>query len=438
MNRAYHAIAKEGLWVLTGQALAVTGMLAALRMLTETLSPGTFGEFTLGLTLSLFGSQIIFGPIGNGIIRHYTLAAHASNVRSYLTASITLLHRAAAVIVLIAAAGCLGLVWLGLSHWISLVLASATLSITSGYSTAFSAMLTAARRRSLAAAHQGTEPWVKVALAIGGAHAFPGTGMGPLLGYAAGHLLSATLLLLAVRRLDDTRAPTAGGASADEWAADIWHFGKPFLLFAAFTWANLASDRWALQFAGGANEVGLYAAAFMLGYSPMSTLSSMLVQLVTPIIYQRSGTMSSQSDVHAARKYCQILQRVILGTTFLAWMGAWLLHEELFTVFVAQQYRAASTLMPWLILASGIFFAGEVSGMFLNTCMKPRLQMPPKIATAIIGIFLNLVMAIHYGAAGVAYALLAFSSIYFAWMRIVAARAYRQMSATERQASFSS
>lgn len=419
--------ALEGVWVVAGQISSVVGLLISLRVLTGILPPTAFGEFTLGLTVAFFANQIIYGPIANGIARHYAIALQAEQTSAYLQASRNMLLRALSCTVALGLITATLLAAADNSKWAGIVLAATALAASSGYSSSSSALLTAARQRSAVAIQQGIEPWIKLACAVLGTQILGAHGGSPLLGYALGHAITGIALHVVTNRL--AVPPSSHATPASVWSRQIWNYAKPFLVFAAFTWANISSDRWALQHFAGSQEVGLYAAAFMLGYSPMSTVSAVLVQLAAPVIYQSNSSHSNDPTEAArvAKRQCDLLAGSILAITILAWLIAALLHEQIFRVFIAPDYQHASVLMPWMILAGGIFAAGEAAAVFLNSSMKTHLQIKPKIITALIGICLNVALASLYQAKGVVFSMLAFSVLYFVWLRYIV---HKQTSST--------
>lgn len=402
--------------MVAGQVSSVFGLLASLRVLTEILPPAAFGEFTLGLTIAFFANQIIFGPVANGIARYYAIADQAHQTARYFSASHALLRRSVGLTI---ALGLLiaGALWALDQHaWALVVLSATGLAFSSGYSGALSAMLTAARHRAWVACQQGLEPWIKLSCAVGMVLALGQTGASPLVGYAIGHLVSGLALRVILARVVQA---DAGNQSATDWHRQIQDYARPFLFFALFTWANVSSDRWALQHFAGTREVGLYAAAFMLGYSPMSTIAAVLVQLAAPVIYQSSSRADPAQALRLAKRQCDLLAGAIIATTALAWLIAFCFHERIFGIFIAKDYQSASPLMPWMILAGGIFSAGEAAAVFLNSAMRTHLQIAPKIITALIGIALNVLAAQSFGAEGVVFSVLAFSILYFLWLRYI-------------------
>jgi O-antigen/teichoic acid export membrane protein len=424
--------ALEGGWVIAGQVSSVIGLLASLRVLTNVLSPAAFGEFTLGLTVAFFANQIIFGPVANGIARYYTIASQANQTSSYVAASGALLSRATALTIATGLLIAAGLWALDQHSWACIVLSATALAFSSGYSGALSTMLTAARHRAWVACQQGLEPWIKLMCAVGMVLGLGRTGASPLIGYALGHLASGLALRFVLARVVPA---DAGSQVSTDWGTQIRDYARPFLLFAFFTWANISSDRWALQHFAGTREVGLYAAAFMLGYSPMSTISAVLVQLAAPVIYQSSNHAGPAQSLQLAKRQCDLLAGAILIVTGMAWLIAFCFHGRLFDTFIAKDYRSASSLMPWMILAGGIFSAGEAAAVFLNSAMRTHLQIAPKITTALIGMGLNLLSARYFGSEGVVFSVLTFSILYFLWLRYIVWRTTSLSTGHPRQES---
>jgi O-antigen/teichoic acid export membrane protein len=157
----------------------------------------------------------------------------------------------------------------------------------------------------------------------------------------------------------------------------------------------------------------------MLGYSPMSTIAAVLVQLAAPVIYQSSSRADPAQALRLAKRQCDLLAGAIIATTVVAWLIAFCFHERIFDIFIAKDYRSASPLMPWMILAGGIFSAGEAAAVFLNSAMRTHLQIAPKIITALVGIALNVLAARSFGSQGVVFSVLAFSILYFLWLRYI-------------------
>ncbi len=84
------------------------------------------------------------------------------------------------------------------------------------------------------------------------------------------------------------------------------------------------------------------------------------------------------------------------------------LHEWFFSWLVAEQYRESSYLLPWLVLAGGLFAAGQTLALKLMSEMKPSLMTRPKITTTIAAVILNVIGAALAGMNDVVAALIIF------------------------------
>ena len=182
---------------------------------------------------------------------------------------------------------------------------------------------------------------------------------------------------------------------------------------------QLASDRWALQLFATTQEVGLYAVLFQLGYYPMSIVSGMAMQFLAPIFYECAGDASDSrrnANVNSLSWRLTGLALTFTGTIFLISL---LLHTWIFRVFAAKEYGAVSHLLPWAILAGGVFAAGQSIGLGLMSQMKTYKMVVAKIVTALLGVTFNFTGAYLYGITGIVIAGVLFSTSYLIWMAVI-------------------
>jgi O-antigen/teichoic acid export membrane protein len=86
LSRFSH-LGKEFVWISIGQGAAVIGGLVGLRLLTNYLSPATFGEIALIMTLATLVNQLLFGPLAGAVLRFLAPAHEAGAIRAYLDAT---------------------------------------------------------------------------------------------------------------------------------------------------------------------------------------------------------------------------------------------------------------------------------------------------------------------------------------------------------------
>lgn len=407
---------KEGSWIVFGQVLMVVGSLAGVRLLTELLPPDAYGELALGMTVATLVNQIILGPLGGGIIRFYAPAVEHGDLAGYLQAVKKLVLRATALIFLITVFAIAGLIVAGEMQWVAITASALAFAILSGYSANLAGIQMAARQRSIVAIHQGVEPLLRSLMAAG---LILLLGMGSTVAMV-GYMIAA-LLILGSQIFFFQNIIRGSSFSEDKrnWQDEIWKFSWPIGIFGVFTWLQLASDRWALQVFSTIGDVGSYAVLYQLGYYPISLLTGMAMQFLVPILYQRAGDARDSKRNAGVNSLSWKLTWLSLGVTGVAFLGALLLHRQIFWILVAEKYRSVSYLLPWIVISGGVFASGQALASNLQAQMKTREMMAAKIITALLGIAINFIGAYWYGITGVICAGLVFSILYFAWMVIL-------------------
>lgn len=407
-------LAKEGSWVLSGQVASVIGALMLVRVLTEYLEPEQYGLLALSLTIAGGVNQILMGGVTAGIGRYYSIAAEMNDLPCYLRASRRLIGYATAVVAVIAMVLVAGLLLLGYSQWISLVAAALVFSVLSGCNATLSGILNAARNRVVVAFHAGLDAWLKILLAVSMMIWLGSSSTAVVWGYAISSLLVTGSLLIFLRpsmRLKDNKPQ-----SSTNWGSQIWLYSWPFSVFGVFTWLQQISDRWALQTFASEHAVGLYAVVFQLGYVPIGLVTGIAMTFLGPILYQRSGDARDQSRNLSVHLIAWRITSAGLLMTALAFVLSFFLHEWIFQMLVSEKYHAVSNLLPWTVLAGGVFSAGQMLALKLMSEMKSVVMTTAKIVTAILGVGLNIFGAFQFGLQGVVIAIVVFSSIYFIWM----------------------
>lgn len=413
-------LTKEGSWIVIGQIVSVAGALVLVRVLTEYLDPAQYGELALGLTIAGLVNQVVMGGVVNGISRFYSIAAEKGDLWSYLKASRRLMGYATLVVAALAMALMAALVWSGQTQWLGLAAAVLVFSVLSGFNSSLSGVQNAARQRSIVALHNGMDAWLKIGLALGVMLWLGSSSKAVVIGYVLSAILVTASQLFFLGRLLRTHTGTSRRPENENWARQMWVFSWPFSTWGIFTWAQQVSDRWALETFATTQDVGQYVVVFQLGYTPIGIVTGLAVSFLGPILYQRSGAATDHSRNASVHRLAWRITGLSLTVTGLAFLLALLLHEWLFQLLVAAPYRTSSYFLPWVVLAGGVFAAGQMLGVKLASEMKINVQLRPKIGSAIVGVALNIFGAWHFGVAGVVAALVAFSVIYFVWMAWIA------------------
>ena len=421
MSRSYR-LAKEGGWILSGQVSSVIGSLVLVRVLTGYLEPSEYGHLALGLTFASLINQLIMAGLIAGIGRFYSIAIEENAFSSYIRASTRLLVVAIFIVIGITALLVLALFFIGYMQWIGLVFASLMLSIFSGVSAALNAVQVAARQRSKAALLSGVDSGLKIVFSVGAITLFGPSGTSVIIGYAASSLFVMVLQFYFLQILSNMNGVKAKGLPG--WDRRIWIYAMPFSVWGIFTWAQQASDRWTLQYFGGSDDVGLYAVIFQLGYVPMGVAVSFIMSFMGPILFTHAGNALNPARNHEVHQIAWRTTLAIMGTTCVIFTCALFFHQLIFKLLVADRYRAASYLLPWMIFAGGAFAAGQMLSLKSMAEMKIRRIVVVKVVTAIACVLMNYYGAVNFGMLGVVVALAVFGCLYLLWMLHVTRSSY--------------
>ena len=410
-------LSMEGGWIVAGQIATVAGALVLVRVLTEYLAPAQYGQLALGLTVAGLVNQVVMGGVGVGIGRYYAIAVEKQDLGGYLHATRYLLAYATAAVVAIGLILMASLYWLGYSQWIGLAAVVLIFSILNGYNASLNSVQNAARQRAIVAMHSGLNAWLKIGLAVGALFWLGASSITVVIGYVFAILLVTLSQLYFFRRTVSQKASVA--TQQRSWKSEIWRYSWPFSLFGIFTWMQLVSDRWSLQAFASTEDVGRYAVVFQLGYAPIAMLLGMAMSFIGPILYQRSGDATDNIRNKNVHRLSWLVTASALLVTAVAFIMALVMHEWIFRILVASEYRGISYLLPWVILAGGLFACGQMISLKLMSEMKTQTLLVPKIVTALFGVACNVVGASIAGMHGVVMALIAFSTVYLIWMLLI-------------------
>jgi len=399
-----------------------------VRVLTELLNPVAFGELALGMTVAVLFNQTILGPLGNGVSRFYAPAQEKSDLASYLNAVLRLAVLASGVIVFLTLLAISGLFIGGWKQWIPIATIAIVFATLSGYNSILVGMHNSARHRSIVALHHGMESWVRFSVAAGLMLWLGTTSTVAMAGYSI-----ALLLVLASQAVFFPKLRITSITNPDNekfWRRQIIVYSAPFATWGIFSWAQFVSDRWAMEFFTSTQEVGLYAVLFQVGYYPMIFVTGALTQFLAPILFQRAGDASDARRIDEVQKLSWRLTGLELGLTGAAFLVAITLHAQIFSVFAATEYASVSYLMPWMLLAGGIFAAGQTVSLDLMSQMKTQVQVVPKIATAVLGVTFNFTGAYLFGITGIVSANILFATIYFVWIVMISRKSSTRLTET--------
>lgn len=415
VSSKYLRLTKEFISVGIGQFLSLSGSFIGVRLLTEYLPANEYGSLSLALFTAQFSVQLFSGPLTNAFTRYYSICVEEGNEQEYYRSANSFLL-ISSVLNLIFGAIIITIIRLFYSHNLSsLIWLSLLATILTGACGIINGIQTAARNRNNVSIHQILLVWGKLGLAIVSLVLLNHNAQAVLFGYLfASFLIFLSEFYFLNKRPNYVLQFTTNLQS--DWPKAILNFSLPFFLWGGFTWLFLTSDRWALEIFTTRAVVGLYAAVYQVGYLPMTLIAGVFSQFISPIVFQKAGNARDEDRKNEAYSITTWTTITSLGLTLLAFVIAFFVHKPLFNIIVAKEYRQASYLFPYFILAGGLFESGQFAAMKYLANNSPKILLLPKAVTSLVGMALVFFGAKQFGFEGVIGALIIYSVFYLFWI----------------------
>jgi O-antigen/teichoic acid export membrane protein len=404
----------ENLWVVTGSLISIAGSLALVRLLTHYLSTDQYGELALALTIANLINQLVMCGLISGIGRFYSIAKERAELNRYLIQSYRLMNYAAIVTLLIGVLLIAGIAISSHVEWATLICITIAFSVVCNYNGVFGDIQNAARNRPIVVLNNSLDTLFKITFVFIITMVFGASSTLIMCGFT----LSAILVFISNKILLKHAIPKNNSKTkldaekSQHWQKQIWTFAWPFSTWGIFTWAQQASDRWALQVFATIEEVGVFAVLFQLGYAPIIMLSGLISGFLTPIFFNRAGDATNKTRIMSVHRINLIVSYVLLMLSTIAFFITWRMHSFIFSIFVSSEFHGNSYLLPWFVLAGGLFSTGQMLVLKILSEVRTRILLTIKIGTALLGVLLNILGAWIAGINGVVAALLIFSVIY--------------------------
>lgn len=415
-KRTSHWWVAEGAWVVAGQATVAVIMLAQVLLLTRFLTATEYGELALGLTVtSLFG-QIIFGGLSEGYGRYLPTLEGQAAYQQFFSAIKRLATKALGVAACLSVMTLATVMLFGGSQWLGLIAASCLFACLSGLNGMLTALCNAGRHRKIVAVHSVAEGVLRMVFLVLLVNFGLATPVTILLGFCLATGLTLSSQAVFVLRVFNVNPVGPESRQASAWEGRIWTYSWPFVAWGFFTFIQQSADRWALGAFGALEEVGLYSVIFQLGYAPMALGYGIAATLLSPILFKRFGNTPFPGNNAGASLVVRQMTASILLLTFILVLIFIVWHDALFALLLPEAYQSVSSLLPWMVLAAGVFSAGQSQALELMGLSASRRLLVPKIGTAVISAAGYAFFAEMFGLTGVVAVLNGSSVLYFCWV----------------------
>jgi len=412
-------IGKEAFWVTLGQLLMILGALVGIRILTEILDPSQYGELALGNTVALFLTYVFFSPITSGAARFYPLAGERGELPSFFHTSRWLFSRSLGALAVVAVPFFLIVFFWAGGKWAFLCLVAVMYGIMMAGNNTLLGLYIVSRKHRESALLQGMEIWCRFFLAAALVFLVGATGTVALFGYLLSALVVLFVLaLLFPRVLYKKKQPLfmVPSEQSYDWKKEMTSYSLPFAVWGVFTWLQFSSDKWVLCKLATTEEVGLYAALYQLGFYPIFIATKIFLQLSMPVLFGIAGDTTDKVRMVRLRGVSFEFLSLVIFMAVICFIVSYFINDFVFSVFVSEAYREVSYLLPWMLLAGGLYACGQAAYLSLLSQTRTKQLLLPLITTALLCVALNYLGAFYWGINGVVGAQVIFGIAYSLWL----------------------
>lgn len=405
----------EFAWVITGQAIAFVGALIGVKLLTNMMPQAAYGQLALGLSISGLINMFLFGPLGQIILRYYSVSSERGEHAAYsillrrlhgqLVLFVILMGLAVSVIVLMTAG----------PDWAYLTAVAVCFGIASGLLGSVQALFSAARERKLTALSQSADVWLRLLLAVLLITVASREGYWALAGYVLGSLC---VLFFQLRHINHMmpyikEAKAVEPVVMNRYKQEFRQFGMPFVAFAGFAVISQYADRWLLQGLIGAEEVGIYAVLYQIASAPIALLAGVVNQLIIPVVFARAGALTHSSQIGSSRHLLKFTQMGMAVAFIVAIFVAALWGKPLVAWLTNESYAIHAGILWVLALGLAMFHLAQLmvaEGLSRNSSAR---YFWPKFAQGLALLFSGYALTSAYGLVGMAWAFTLSSATYY-------------------------
>ncbi|MCF8088739.1 MAG: hypothetical protein K9L23_11865 [Desulfotignum sp.] len=390
--------------------------------MTQLVTPAEFGRFALANTLVLLIGTNVFGPVGQGVMRFWSITGERRERAVFSILSGKIIRKLSLSIFWVGAGSAAVIFFFKDWGWSMLIFISIATGILSGWAGVRLSIFMAARERKRVALINTCAAFAKPLAGVLMVYLFVADAVLILAGYVISLCVVVIVCENQFKRLVGNEAQnclknktTCNQQLKKELSAFIW----PFYIWGIFGWMHQSCDRWAIQSFHGTEVVGAFFVISQLAIYPLVAGSGFLSTFFIPIAYQKAGGLISGSDFRSAARIISVMT----GFYFIGAVSLILLygffHEQMVLLISNDQFTMYSTYLPWLTGAWALYYLGQMFAGFGLLANKPGLYIKPIITSGILVTMLSFLLSSKYGVPGVVWAIGATGGVYALWSFIV-------------------
>ena len=408
-------------WTILGNILSFFGLIILSSRLTFYLSPADYGKLSLLLTIQGLITQMSFGAINNGVARFYRIAIEKRDLNFFLIDCLLLFSKISLVIVLLSSPIFIYLEVKN-SFWKNLFFLIVLFSIITGFNSIISTIQSSARQRSIVAFHSILDPWLKIAFVFITFLLFALDLEKLMIIYILVSviiLLSQIFFFLKCFKSNINELRDMQLLRMTSWLKKIISFSLPIMVGGFFNWGFISSQRWALNMFSSIENVGLFSVLSQFTYVPIVLVGGTFLSLITPIIYDKAGSMENLFKVKKTELLIYKISLFIFFSTVFFSLISVFFGENILKYFVSEKYYSVSKYIPYMIFSAGLLQASSVISLVISLNNKTFAFLYVSIVVNSIVIICNFLFTWLYGLSGLIFSLIFGSVLHLVVMYVL-------------------
>ena len=391
------------------------------------MTPAEYGKLAIANTIVLFIGANIFGPLGQGLMRFWSINNEKGNLIEYLLISKQMIVYLFSGILLISLLFLTASFFTRLNNWSVIGTIAILLGALTGWMGVRTNMLMAARNRQAVALVNSISAFLKPAVASILVLSMTSSACVVM----AGFLVTTVLIVWSLERYNskfirlickDPSKKIYDKQNSNEIYKEIINFSWPFFIWGIFSWVHQSSDRWAIQIYQGSDVLGGYSVIAQLALFPIVLESGFLSTFFLPIAYDRGGALTTLDSIKSANKIIVTMIVLYLICTAILIGIFSLYHRQIVILISNKHYADFSNLLPGLTVAWAFFFLGQMLSGFGLLANKPKAYIAPVLVSGLSAAFFTFYFVSIKGPPGAVIGLCIAGFIYASWFLVIAFR----------------
>ena len=379
-----------------GQIISALGLLAGVRLLTEYVPPGIYGQVVLLSGAAALCLGVACTPYTQGILRFFPDAVLQGAEKTFRhVVWMQLRKRVWLSIGVILLGGAFYALLTGASFYpvlivCGLLLVDVARSVEMAY-------LNVQRKQKRYAIWSIAEAWGRPLLAVAAVALLGPEPVAVLLGY----LLASVVNLLMIR---EGRPVVSQTAAVDDVAISkalrdaLNRYSRPLLPVGIVGWLGMTSDRYLVAGLIGIHEAGIYSALSGLLSRPFLVLQGVVETTLRPLYF----AAVSERDIARERRIFRLWLLVNLGATLVLFFICIIFQRLIVHYFVGNAYESGISLVPYLAAAFLMLSIGYSLNAHLYAHGNTRAILIVSCFALVISLLLMLAFAGRWGVMGIA------------------------------------